>query len=54
MRLALGLHATQASLARLGLPKTSLYMQHWPGFFINAFSNDAYLQVSVCRSRPLS
>jgi len=35
--------AARASLQRLGLPKMSLYMQHWPGFLVNAFSNEAYL-----------
>lgn len=34
----------RASLGRLGVPKVGLYMQHWPGFFLNAFSNDAYLE----------
>ncbi|KAJ9522698.1 hypothetical protein QJQ45_019899 [Haematococcus lacustris] len=36
--------AAKASLERLGLAKMSLYMQHWPGFFFNTFSNDAYLE----------
>lgn len=36
--------ACKASLARLQLPKVALYMQHWPGFFLNTFSNDAYLE----------
>ena len=35
--------ACQASLRRLGMPKMALYMQHWPGFLTNAWSNDAYL-----------
>lgn len=36
--------ACEASLRRLGLPKMQLYIQHWPGFFLNAFSNDAFLE----------
>lgn len=36
--------ACEASLRRLGLPKLGLYMQHWPGFFLNTFANDAYLE----------
>ncbi len=36
--------ACQASLARLQLPTVDLYMQHWPGFLLNAFSNDAHLE----------
>lgn len=35
--------AAKDSLKRLGKEKVALYMQHWPGFLINAFSNDAYL-----------
>lgn len=35
--------AARASLKRLQLQKMALYMQHWPGFALNAFSNDAYL-----------
>jgi len=35
--------ACRASLKRLQLSKMSLYMQHWPGFALNAFSNEAYL-----------
>ena len=33
-----------ASLGRLEVDKVGLYMQHWPGFFLNAFSNDAHLE----------
>lgn len=36
--------ACKASLNRLGLEKMALYIQHWPGFFFNAFANDAYLE----------
>eukprot|EP00879_Flechtneria_rotunda_P029134 GHRR01031403.1.p1 GENE.GHRR01031403.1~~GHRR01031403.1.p1 ORF type:complete len:251 (+),score=77.02 GHRR01031403.1:367-1119(+) len=35
--------ACKASLQRLGKQQVDLYMQHWPGFFPNAISNDAYL-----------
>ena len=27
----------------MGVDKMALYMQHWPGFLVNAYSNDAYL-----------
>eukprot|EP00775_Hariotina_reticulata_P010106 gene10106-10262_t len=36
--------ACKESLNRLQLKKLGLYIQHWPGFAFNAFSNDAYLQ----------
>lgn len=36
--------ACEASLRRLGIAKMGLYMQHWPGFLFNTFSNDAYLE----------
>ncbi|KAL4437084.1 hypothetical protein ABPG75_004223 [Micractinium tetrahymenae] len=36
--------ACRKSLQRLGVPKVALYIQHWPGFFLNAFSNDAFLE----------
>lgn len=36
--------ACKASLERLQLQQMGLYIQHWPGFFFNAFSNDGYLQ----------
>ncbi len=36
--------ACRASLKRLGMAKMDLYMQHWPGFLLNAWCNDAYLQ----------
>ncbi len=36
--------ALDASLARLDRASISLYIQHWPGFFLNAFSNQATLE----------
>jgi aryl-alcohol dehydrogenase-like predicted oxidoreductase len=36
--------ACRASLARLGMPKMSLYIQHWPGFATNGWSNDAFIE----------
>jgi len=46
--------ACKASLGRLGLDSCGLYMQHWPGFFLNAFSNDAFLEGLVrCRQQGL-
>ena len=36
--------ACRSSLDRMGVEKVGLYMQHWPGFFLNAFANDAYLE----------
>ena len=35
--------ACKESLTRLQQPSVALYMQHWPGFLVNAFSNEAYL-----------
>jgi hypothetical protein len=49
--------ACKASLDRLQLQQVALYMQHWPGFFFNAFSNDAYLEgLARCgiQQRPLA
>eukprot|EP00967_Tisochrysis_lutea_P074739 scaffold100548_cov15-Tisochrysis_lutea.AAC.1 len=44
--------ALKASLERMRLPRTSLYMQHWPGFFFNAFSNDAYIEgLAACKQQ---
>lgn len=44
--------ALKASLSRMRLPKTSLYMQHWPGFLFNAFSNDAYIEgLAECKQQ---
>uniref|UniRef100_A0A7S3QKN1 NADP-dependent oxidoreductase domain-containing protein n=1 Tax=Dunaliella tertiolecta TaxID=3047 RepID=A0A7S3QKN1_DUNTE len=46
--------ALKASLERMRLPRTSLYMQHWPGFFFNAFSNDAYIEgLAACKQQDL-
>jgi hypothetical protein len=36
--------ACKSSLSRLQLQQVALYMQHWPGFAVNAWSNDAYLE----------
>ena len=36
--------ACRQSLSRLGLQRMGLYIQHWPGFAFNTFSNEAYLQ----------
>jgi aryl-alcohol dehydrogenase-like predicted oxidoreductase len=36
--------ACKESLQRLGLKQMGLYIQHWPGFFFNMFSNEAYLE----------
>ena len=36
--------ALDASLERLDRKSVSLYIQHWPGFFLNAFSNQATLE----------
>ncbi|RMZ57520.1 hypothetical protein APUTEX25_003763 [Auxenochlorella protothecoides] len=36
--------ACKGSLERLGSQRVTLYLQHWPGFFFNAFANDAYIQ----------
>ena len=36
--------ALDASLERLDRNSVSLYIQHWPGFFLNAFSNQATLE----------
>lgn len=36
--------ACRKSLARLGVDQVDLYIQHWPGFFLNALSNDAFLE----------
>ena len=35
--------ACRASLGRLQLPRMQLYIQHWPGFAFNTWSNDSYL-----------
>lgn len=36
--------ALKASLQRLQMDSIGLYMIHWPGFFLNAFANDAYIE----------
>jgi len=36
--------ALDASLERLDKTSIELYIQHWPGFFLNAFSNQATLE----------
>ncbi|KAG2495115.1 hypothetical protein HYH03_006725 [Edaphochlamys debaryana] len=36
--------AARASLGRLQLPSVGLYMQHWPGYALQAASNDAFLE----------
>ena len=36
--------ACRASLARLGMARMSLYIQHWPGFATNGWSNDAFVE----------
>lgn len=47
--------ALKDSLKRLGRDKVELYMQHWPGFFLNAFSNDAYLNgLARCKEMGLA
>jgi aryl-alcohol dehydrogenase-like predicted oxidoreductase len=47
--------ACRASLARLRLEQMALYIQHWPGFALNAFSNDAYLEgLARCAEQGLT
>ena len=36
--------ACRASLARLGMPRMALYIQHWPAFGPNFFSNDSFIE----------
>ncbi|CAG9462230.1 unnamed protein product [Pedinophyceae sp. YPF-701] len=46
--------ACKASLARLQTDQVGLYMQHWPGFFLNAFANDNYLKgLAECQQQGL-
>lgn len=46
--------ALKASLSRLQLQSIALYMIHWPGFALNAFSNDAYLEgLAACAQQGL-
>lgn len=35
--------ACRASLRRLDLQQMAVYIQHWPGFFLNSWSNEGYL-----------
>ena len=47
--------ALKASLQRLQLDKVGLYMIHWPGFFWNAFFNDAYIEgLGMCVDQGLT
>lgn len=47
--------ALKASLKRLQLDKVGLYMIHWPGFFLNAFSNEAYIDgLGLCVEQGLT
>eukprot|EP00199_Chlamydomonas_sp_CCMP681_P001956 CAMPEP_0119107180 /NCGR_PEP_ID=MMETSP1180-20130426/8975_1 /TAXON_ID=3052 ORGANISM="Chlamydomonas cf sp, Strain CCMP681" /NCGR_SAMPLE_ID=MMETSP1180 /ASSEMBLY_ACC=CAM_ASM_000741 /LENGTH=379 /DNA_ID=CAMNT_0007092633 /DNA_START=5 /DNA_END=1144 /DNA_ORIENTATION=+ len=47
-------NALKASLKRLGKDRCELYMQHWPGFFLNAFSNDTYMEGLIrCKQQGL-
>lgn len=46
--------ACEKSLQRLQVEKVGLYMQHWPGFFLNAFSNPATLEgLLQCQQKGL-
>uniref|UniRef100_A0A7S3VNR4 NADP-dependent oxidoreductase domain-containing protein n=1 Tax=Dunaliella tertiolecta TaxID=3047 RepID=A0A7S3VNR4_DUNTE len=46
--------ALRASLARLGLPRISLYQQHWPGLGLNSLLNDAYIDgLAQCKQQGL-
>lgn len=47
--------ACKASLDRLGDESMAHYLIHWPGFFLNAFSNDAYLEgLARCAEQGLA
>lgn len=47
--------ACRASLKRLRLQQMALYIQHWPGFALNAWSNDAYLEgLARCKEQGLT
>lgn len=47
--------ALRASLERLQMDSVALYMIHWPGFFLNAFSNDAYVEgLAACVKEGLT
>ncbi|KAF5834908.1 NADP-dependent oxidoreductase domain-containing protein [Dunaliella salina] len=46
--------ACKDSLSRLGLPKVSLYQQHWPGFGPQSFLTDAYVDgMADCKLQGL-
>lgn len=46
--------ALKASLKRMQRDKTELYMIHWPGFLVNAFSNEAYVEGLIkCKDQGL-
>lgn len=48
-------NALQNSLKRLQLSKLGLYMIHWPGFLINGFFNDKYVEgLGLCIERDLA
>ena len=37
------------------MDKMALYMQHWPGFLVNAYSNDSYLEGLIkCKEQGLA
>lgn len=47
--------ALRASLKRLQLDKVGLYMIHWPGFLVNALSNEAYVEgLGLCFEQGLT
>ncbi|KAK9806918.1 hypothetical protein WJX72_007399 [[Myrmecia] bisecta] len=47
--------ACKASLQRLQLDSVGLYMQHWPGFLTNGWSNDAFLEgLADCHEQGLA
>lgn len=46
--------ALKASLKRLQLKSLDLYMIHWPGFLLNAFGNENYVEgLARCREQGL-
>uniref|UniRef100_A0A6U1LWV5 NADP-dependent oxidoreductase domain-containing protein n=1 Tax=Tetraselmis chuii TaxID=63592 RepID=A0A6U1LWV5_9CHLO len=46
--------AAKDSLKRLQLEKMGLYMIHWPGFGLNGFANDAYVEgLAQCKQQGL-
>eukprot|EP00798_Chlamydomonas_sp_ICE-L_P025879 gene25879-11551_t len=47
--------ALRASLTRLQQDKVALYIQHWPGFALNAFSNESTLEgLILCKQQGLA